>query len=157
MSSKTTNTDHVRPVLRITGRVRTPFEITMEDLLSMNQEVVCDLPLICGTGNPKGTIGDVKGVLLEEILRKADVLREEENATKKMYIVASSDDGYKTVFSWQEIFNTAVGGGVMILTEKGGKTMDGLDRPFELLSTEDYFSGPRYVRRLCNIELVMLA
>jgi len=72
-----------------------------------------------------------------------------------MFIVASAYDGYKVVFSWQEIFNTAVGGGVMILLERDGKPLDGEQGQLELISAEDYFAGSRYVKGLKNIEVVL--
>jgi len=81
----------------------------------MGTEEVTDLPIFCSSGTPKGTIGRLKGVLLENLIRMADVIREADNDTKHMFIVASADDGYKAVFSWQEIFNTPIGGGVMIV------------------------------------------
>ena len=85
----------------------------------------------------------------------ADVIKEEHNDTKKMFIVVSAHDGYKVVFSWQEIFNTSVGGGVMILLERDGKPLDGEHGQLELISAEDYFTGSRYVKGLKNIEVVL--
>ncbi len=49
----------------------------------------------------------------------------------------SAHDGYKTVFSWQEIFSTAVGGGVMVLLERDGEPLDRDKGQLELISTED--------------------
>ncbi|MEN6440112.1 MAG: molybdopterin-dependent oxidoreductase [Syntrophobacter sp.] len=142
--------------LRVTGRVRQPLVLSMEELLGMDTEELEDLPIICGSGTPKGRIAKCTGVLLENVIKKAEVLREEHNDTKKMYIVASSGDGFKVVFSWQEIFNTPIGGGVMILIEKDGTSLctDGA-RP-DLISAEDYYTGSRYVRGLERIELVLV-
>ena len=95
-------------------------------------------------------------MLLEKILGMADVIKAEHNDTKKMFIVVSAHDGYKTVFSWQEIFNTAVGGGVMVLLERDGKPLDGDRGKLELISAEDYFTGSRYVRGLKDIEVVLV-
>ena len=85
----------------------------------------------------------------------ADVIKEEHNDTKKMFIVVSAHDGYKVVFSCRKIFNTAVGGGVMILLKKNGKPLDGEQGQLDLISAEDYFAGSRYVRGLKNIEVVL--
>jgi hypothetical protein len=104
--------------LRIVGRVRRPLVVDVKELCKMASEELHDLPIYCGTGDPKGSIGNCRGVLLEKVISLAEVIREEHNDTKKMYIVVSAEDGYKVVFSWQEIFNTSVGGGVMILIEK---------------------------------------
>ncbi len=141
--------------VRVTGRVTRPLVLGMETLRSMGTEEIADLLIICGDGDPKGNIRNCKGVLIENVIGMADVIKEEHNDTKKMFIVVSAHDGYKTVFSWQEIFNTAVGGGVMILLERDGKVLDGEQGQLELISAEDYFTGSRYVKGLKNIELVL--
>jgi hypothetical protein len=141
--------------LLVTGRVTTPLVLGMEKLRAMDTEEIADLMIICGDGDPKGNIRNCKGILLENVIRMADVIKEEHNDTKKMFIVVSAHDGYKVVFSWQEIFNTSVGGGVMILLERDGKTLDGEQGQLELISAEDYFTGSRYVRGLKNIEVVL--
>jgi hypothetical protein len=142
--------------LRVTGRVAKPLELGMEELYGMETEEIADLGIICGDGDPKGRIRNCKGVLLEKILEMADVIKAEHNDTKKMFIVVSAHDGYKTVFSWQEIFNTAVGGGVMVLLERDGMPLDGEKGQLELLSAEDYFTGSRYVRGLKDIEVFLV-
>jgi DMSO/TMAO reductase YedYZ molybdopterin-dependent catalytic subunit len=141
--------------LVVTGRVTRPLELGMEELRAMDTEEIADLMVICGDGDPKGNIRNCKGVLLEKIIDMADVIKEEHNDTKKMFIVVSAHDSYKVVFSWQEIFNTAVGGGVMILLERDGKPLDGEQGQLELISAEDYFTGSRYVKGLKNIEVVL--
>jgi len=142
--------------LRVTGRVTTPLEIGMEELRAMEIREIADLGIICGDGDPKGRIRNCRGVLLEKILEMAEVIKAEHNDTKKMFIVVSAHDGYKTVFSWQEIFNTGVGGGVMALLERDGEPLDGDRGQLELISAEDYFTGSRYVRGLKDIEVVLV-
>lgn len=146
--------ESVANTLRITGRIKEPLVLTMKELCEMDIEEVQDLPVICGSGTPKGKIPSLRGVLLEEVIRKADVIREDENDTKHMFILASAGDGYKVVFSWQEIFNTPVGGGVMVVIERDGQPLN-TGQSLELISTEDYYTGARYVKGLQNIELVL--
>lgn len=141
--------------LRIIGHVRQPLVIPLAELGRMETEAVTDLPVFCSSGTPKGAIASCRGVLLENLIRKAEVIREEDNDTKKMFIVVSADDGYKVVFSWQEIFNTPVGGGVMILIEKEGRCLCREGGRPELISAEDYYTGARYVKRLSTIEVVL--
>lgn len=142
--------------LRVTGRVGEPLVLGMDELRGMEAEEVLDLPIFCGSGTPKGRIDSFRGVPLDAVIKRADVLQEEHNDTKKMFIIASAVDGHKVVFSWQEIFNSPMGGGVMILIEKDGKSL--CDEPglLELISTEDYFTGSRYVKGLVNIELMLV-
>ncbi len=142
--------------LRITGRVTRPLALGTKDLRGMDAEEVKDLLIICGSGTPKGRIRSCRGVLLENVIGRADVIKEEHNDTKKMLLIASSSDGFKVVFSWQEIFNTPIGGGVMILIEKDGESLDGEEGQLELISTEDYYTGSRYVKGLSTIEVVLV-
>lgn len=140
--------------LRVSGRVKQPLVLSRQELCRMEAEELTDVPIICGTGTPKGRIGRCRGVLLENVIRMVEVLTEEENDTKKMFVVASADDGFKVVFSWQEIFNTPIGGGIMILIERDGRSLCEEPGCLELLSAEDYFTGSRHVRGVTNIEVV---
>lgn len=143
-------------VLRVTGRVPRPVAFGMKELRAMEIESFDDLFVVCGDGDPKGRIGSCSGVLLENIIRRADVLKEEHDDTKKMFLVASARDGYKVVFSWQEVFNTEVGGGVMVILEKDGRPLDALRERFDLISAQDFHMGSRYVKDVNNIEVVLV-
>jgi hypothetical protein len=143
-------------VLRIIGRVARPLLIGSKDLRGMDAEELKDLPIICGDGTPKGRIRSCRGVLLETIIGRAEVIKEEHNDTKKMFFVVSANDGHKVVFSWQEIFNTPIGGGVMILLERDGESLDVEEGRLELISAEDYHTGSRYVKGLSAIEVVLV-
>jgi hypothetical protein len=148
--------DEKDTAVQIVGRVKQPLVVHAKDLRGMASEELTDLPLYCGTGDPKGSISHCRGVLLENLIGMAEVIKAEHDDTKKMVVVVSAEDGYKVVFSWQEIFNTPIGGGVMILTEKNGRSLCGADGGLELVSAEDYFTGSRYVRRLRKIEVLLV-
>ena len=155
--SEITERDTAGPaVIRIVGRVAEPVALTLPELRRMDNIDIADMPTICGSGEPRGRMGRLRGVLLSDIVGCAEVVAPEHNDTKKMIIVATAADGYKTVFSWQEIFNSPNGDGVIVALERDG-------RPFyedyggaDLFSTRDHLSGPRHVRRLTTIEIVML-
>ena len=142
--------------IRVTGRVAKPVTFHMNELRAMEIDDMEDLFVICGSGTPKGRIGSCRGVLLENIIRRADVLKEDHNDTKRMFIVASAHDGHHVVFSWQEIFNTEVGGGVMVLLEKEGKPLDETRDRLDLISARDFYMGSRYVKDLKGIEVVLV-
>ena len=142
--------------IQICGRVKAPLDLGIDTLLAMDTVDADDLLLICGSGEPRGKIYNCRGVLLSDIINKAEVVVTDHNDTKKMYIVASSGDGYKAVFSWQEIFNSPVGEGVMVLLEKDGKRLFDEYGSVDLLSARDNLTGPRYVRQLGTIEIVMV-
>ena len=141
--------------LQVTGRVGNPLMLGMADIRDMETEEFQDLFIVCGSGTPKDCIKRCRGVLMEKIIQKADVIQEEHNDTKKMIIIATADDGYKVVFSWQEIFNTATGGGVAVLTERDGKPLGETRDRIDLISAQDYYAGSRYVRDLRHIEVLL--
>ena len=143
-------------IICISGRVDSSLVLGMEQLRAMDILEMENLPMICGSGEPKGYVGKVRGVLLADIINRAKVVVTGHNDTKKMYVIAASDDGYKAVFSWQEIFNSHNGDSIVVLFEKDGKPLAAADDEVDLLSARDHLSGPRYVKRLKNIEIVMV-
>ena len=160
---KETITDHAmgqavagEAVIRIVGRVAAPVTLTLAELRRMDGIDIADMPAICGSGEPRGRTGRLSGVLLTDIIGRAEVLAPEHNDTKKMVIIAVADDGYKTVFSWQEIFNSPNGDGVIVALVKDGQPLYEGYGGADLFSTRDHLSGPRHVHRLATIEIVML-
>ncbi len=141
---------------RLGGMVEAPLTWTLEELLKMETVEVKDLLLACGSGEPKGHIAQCRGILLTDIINTAKVVTKDHNDTKKMYVIASSDDGYATLFSWQEIFNTSVGEGIMVVLEMEGKPVYQESGTVDLFSARDFLTGPRYVKRLANLEIKML-
>jgi hypothetical protein len=142
-------------VLRVTGRVANPLMLKMAEIRDMEGEEFRDLFIVCSTGEPRDNIQRCRGVLIEKIIQRADALKEEHNDTKKMFIVATADDGYKVVFSWQEIFNTQIGGGVAVLTERDGRPLGETRDRIDLISAQVYYAGSRYVRDLRHIEVLL--
>ncbi|MDD2465883.1 MAG: molybdopterin-dependent oxidoreductase [Desulfobulbus sp.] len=142
--------------LTIIGRVTKPMSFSLNDLQSMDCLDTGTLPMICGSGEPKGKIGNCRGVLLADLINQAEVLITAHNDTKKMYVVTASDDGYKTVFSWQEIFNSANGERIVVILEKDGQPLHQGCGDVDLISANDHLTGPRYVRRLKTIEIIMV-
>ena len=142
--------------LRIIGRVAQPLSISYAALCAMDTVDTGTLPMICGSGELKGKIGNCRGVLLAELINLAEVVVREHNDTKKMIVVVASDDGYKTVFSWQEIFNSINGDGILVIFEKDGQPLYQGNGEVDLISSRDHLTGPRYVRRLKTIEIIMV-
>jgi len=97
------------------------------------------------------------------MLTMADIRSMETEEFRDVFIVCGTGTprdtikGCKGVFSWQEIFNTAIGGGVAVLTERDGKPLDETRDRIDLISTQDYFAGSRYVRDLRQIEVILFS
>jgi len=143
-------------VIQIIGRVAVPIALPLSELRRMNHIDIADMPLRCGSGEPKGRTGHLRAILLSDIIGQAEVVTPEHNDTKKMIIAVTAADGYKTVFSWQELFNSPNGDGVIVILEKDGRPLYPNYGGADLFSVHDYLSGPRYVRNLTIIEIVMI-
>ena len=139
--------------LHISGRVISPVFLPWRHLLTMDALEIEGILMTCGDGDPKGYIGRCKGVLLADIINISQADIRDHNDTKKMVVVAAADDGYKAVFSWQEIFNTPNGEGIIVLLEKDGELLGDGHGGVDLLSSRDYFTGPRYVRNLQSLQI----
>ena len=147
-------TVHTEQSVQIIGRVAQPLSISSTALCAMDTVDTGTLQMICGSGELKGKIGNCRGVHLAELINLAEVVVREHNDTKKMIVVVASDDGYKTVFSWQEIFNSANGEGILVILEKDGRPLYQGSGEVDLLSSRDHLTGPRYVRRLKTVEIL---
>jgi hypothetical protein len=94
-----------------------------------------------------------KGVPLLTLLEKAGVLAPGRHDLKKIVIFAKASDDYAVVFSWNEIFNSPVGEGVLVYFEKDGKPLGADEGRIALISTKDLHLGARHVRWLYVIEV----
>lgn len=145
-----------RSALRIVGKVKQERDVTLAQLLEMDQITIRDIPIACGSGEPKGKLDSCLGVLLTDIINSAEVVTTEHNDTKKMYVVITSEDGYRTLFSWQELFNSRVGEGVIIILEKDGRKLYEPQGLVDLFSANDFLTGPRYVKQVATITIMQL-
>ena len=87
----------------------------------------------------------VRGVKLAALIERAGLAASGSNDWKTLIVIATATDGYRAVFSWPEITNTAVGDGVLVLFEREGR--------IALVSTAGQRLGPRHVRNLVRIEI----
>lgn len=141
----------------VSGQVRSPLTLGVSELEEFPSEQVSEVQLICQSGANKGQLENLKGVLLRDILAKAQVLAPGHNDVKKMIVVASATDGYTVVFSWSEIFNSPIGDGVIVFFEKDHAPLADDEGPIALVSRLDTRTGPRHVRWLKSIEVRKVA
>lgn len=95
----------------------------------------------------------VRGVRLRDLLKEAGIVTVDRNTVKKLAIIATADDKYAVVFSWNELFNLSAGENVLVLFERDGKPLPHAEGPLALLSADDLRTGPRHVKWLRSIEV----
>ena len=102
-------------------------------------------------GIEKGVAKALKGVLLRDVISRIDFNVENQKQLSEIFFTCIASDGYKVVYSWNEIFNTSTGDHTFFITGKNGKAM--MEQPDRMLmaTTSDYKTGRRYIKGLSKI------
>jgi hypothetical protein len=135
----------------IEGKVKKAINISLADLSSYKSYSIDSIVIKNHLHEKKSTLKNVKGVLLKDILEKAEIDSESPKLLSEFYFVCIASDNYKVTFSWNEIFNNDLGKSIFILTENNGKPASALDNRIALISQHDYTTGRRYVKGLKKI------
>lgn len=138
----------------ISGEVFTPLTVSVMDLKKWKEVAVGDLVITNHLGEKKSEAKGLKGILLKEILQTVEIKSESPKVLSEYYFVFTASDGYKVVYSWNELFNTVVGESVYLVTEKNGKTITDMDDSILVVSAKDYKTGRRNVKGLSSIAVM---
>lgn len=141
----------VSTAVEVTGAVRQSLRVDAVALAAFPAEAIVQF---AQTLSDRAAASVVRGVKLAALVDRAGGLSSaDRNAWKTLVVIATATDGYKAVFSWPEITNTAIGDGVLVLFERDGNPLDEREGRIALMSTADRQAGPRRVRNLVRIEL----
>ena len=134
----------------ITGAVKKESVITMDSLNNYPIKEIGDIKVTDHLGNFKHGDEKLKGVLLRDILSHSQ-LNTTPHLYGQFYFTCIGADGYKVVYSWNELFNTPVGDNVYILMEKNGVKAEKLPESLQMASMLDVKTGRRYLHNLDKI------
>lgn len=137
----------------VKGKVKAEKKIEMPDLLKLTLHTIGSVNITSHKGDLKGKAKDMKGVLLRDILQTIELDADNPKLYSEFYFVCRGEDGYKAVYSWNELFNTAVGNSVYIILEKDGKNLADDEDSLLMISSHDIRTGRRYVKNLQAIEV----
>jgi hypothetical protein len=145
--------EQVKPISSITisGRVKSPKTFTVDAIRQYKVYNIGDVVITNHKGEVKGTAKELSGILLKDLLQSIEPDAESPKVLSEYYFTCIASDGYKVVFSWNELFNTAAGNTVYIVVSKDHKPIDTLDESILLISTADVRTGRRYVKNLQSI------
>jgi hypothetical protein len=135
----------------ISGKVKNPSVITMDTLQHYMSAVIGDIKVTDNTGAFKHKDDQLKGILLKDILSHTVFDTPSPKLLSAFYFTCVGSDGYKVVYSWNELYNTEVGNHVYILTEKNGVKADQLPESIQMTSMMDMKTGRRYLHNLDKI------
>ncbi len=127
--------------LQVSGEVSRNLSLSVEDLRGLARR------------RGQVTAGGYVGIRLTDVLEEADIKRDVRRALRRTYVVAIASDGYQAVFSWGELFNTAIGRDVVVAFERGGSPLRDGEGKIALVSLADEKIGPRHVKWLSRIDV----
>jgi hypothetical protein len=137
--------------LIIKGKVKAETTIQQTDLQRYTLHSLGSVNITNHKGDNKGKAKELKGVLLRDILQPIVLDTDNPKLYSEYYFVCAAEDGYKVVYSWNELFNTAVGNSVYIILEREGKNLADDEDSLLMISTQDTRTGRRYLKNLQTI------
>ncbi|MDM0111810.1 molybdopterin-dependent oxidoreductase [Variovorax sp. J22R133] len=145
---------HAQPSTRVEvqGAVKQSLSLDVAALAAFPAQAIGE---VTSTSSGAGTAASttVRGVKLSALIERAGLVTADKNDWKTLVVVATATDGYRAVFSWPELSNTAVGEGALVLFERDGKPLDEREGRIAMISAADLRKGPRHVRNLVRIEV----
>ena len=137
----------------VSGAVEKSITITIADIKQHKAVALGDVVIKNHKGEEKKVAHGVQGVLLTELLADVKIKVDKPKQYSELVVLLTASDGYKNVYSWNELFNTEVGKHVYIITEMDGKTIDNMPDAIIAVSTCDINAGARYFKGLQQIAI----
>ena len=135
----------------VKGHVKEQVTFSEADILKAERHAINNVIITNHKGETKGDTKEMTGVLLKDLLEKISLDADNPKVYSEYYFVLAATDGYKVVYSWNELFNTSTGNTVYIVTEKDHKAVKDLPENILLVSTQDFKTGRRYLKNLESI------
>lgn len=135
----------------VSGNLKSTSIIHLSQILTMPMESLPDLIITNHLGEIKGVAKNLKGVLLKSVLEKLSYDVPSAKQLSEFYFVMIATDGYKVVYSWNELFNNEAGNKVYLITEKDGKTMGASNERILIAHFSDFKTGRRYIKGIQQI------
>lgn len=139
--------------IAVTGDIVRPVTIRFDDLKNYKKYTVDSLVIYNHKMDYKSTLRKISGVSLKDILEKAEFKTSSPKLLSEFYIVCIAEDGYKVVFSWNEIFNSANGDQALLIIELNGSPAGTMKENIMLVTPTDRATGRRYVKNVSKINV----
>ena len=127
--------------VHVSGEVKRAAVFTLEDLAASAKR------------KASVEVRGYRGIRLTDLIDETEIREDTPNALRRTYVVASAMDGYVAIFSWGELYNSALGKGVIVAWEKDGKPLADGEGRIVLVTDSDLKPGPRHVRWLSRIDV----
>ncbi len=139
--------------ITIKGKVKKELTITLAELDTFPKRKIGPQVIYNQKGEVKDTIKSMVGVALKDILKQIDFVYDNPRQLNEFYFIFKASDGYKVVFTWNEIFNTETGNYFYLITETEGTKLKNMNDRIKFMSTHDLKVGRRNIKALESIEV----
>lgn len=140
----------------IAGKVSKPVIVNMESLKAYKSISLDSMVIYNHLQQQKGSLKNIKGVLLKDLLSKVDIIAESPKKLSEYYIVCTASDNYKVVYSWNEIFNSETGNHILVLSAFDANPAKTEKGDIALITTSDWATGRRFVKGLTKISILQI-
>lgn len=138
---------------KITGKVKQEVIVNDTDLKQYTIHGIGDVTISNHLGEKKKVVHHLSGVLLKDILQNVVLTDDNPKVYSEYYLVCEATDGYRVVYSWNELFNTVVGNTVYIVTHQEGQALPVMNESILMISAQDIRTGRRYLKNLHTITI----
>lgn len=137
--------------IEIQGAVLDSKYFSISDLQKFESKSIDDVPITNHAGEPRGIAKALKGFPVKMLFENVVFDTSSPKFLSEFYLIFEARDGYRVVFSWNELFNNPLGDQVYIICAMEGKNMEEMEEGILLLSPSDTRTGRRHVKNLSKI------
>ncbi|WP_175634547.1 molybdopterin-binding protein [Pedobacter ghigonis] len=140
----------------IEGKVKRTLTVNLADLKQYKTVSFDSITVFNHLMQHKGSIKNVKGVLLKDILAKVEIDTDSPKKLSEFYLVFTATDNYKVVYSWNEIFNSPTGNQLLVLTSYDTHAAKAEKGIIAIITPSDFATGRRFVKGLSKINILQV-
>lgn len=141
-------------LLQIGGMVQNRLRLSAQDLRTLPLKDYTEKRSVIVDGREVTQTLTLRGVPLRALLDQAG-LASDRHSVRRAYVLLTAQDGYQTLFSWGELYNSRQGDDVLVLLRHGDDDLLARDGLPSLRALQDLRPGPRHVRWLSSVEVLL--
>ncbi len=134
--------------------VQQRLQLSAQDLRALPLKDYTEKRSVIVDGREVSQTLTLRGVPLRALLDRAG-LASDRHSVRRAYVLLTAQDGYQTVFSWGELYNSRPGDDVLVLLRHGDDDLLARDGLPSLRALQDLRPGPRHVRWLTSVEVLL--
>lgn len=138
-----TRREHFSDGITITGLGAAARRFGRAELEQMAVAESGPVSIICYSGRPIRDVARIRGVRLTDLLDAAGLTALPRSECKQLIVAVRARDGYTSLFTWHELYNSPIGEGAMLLVEQDGELLPASAGGLQLISLGDTHLGPR--------------